>query len=701
MAACGKDCLLAGVKLLCSVEINSTLDGNNPFNLIHFFMRQTTHHCYRAALLLLLLHLLLPLPAAVAQTAALDSIYKLAQTAPNDSARLMYLRRYGLVLARNNFEKGMKVLEDGASEAFAKGYNLLAVDYYLNKGIALYEKGEYIQSIASDERTEKLYLQLPDNDRRTWGLAAVLNNLGTAYSLINELETAQQYYLRSIEQFEKLKDSTSLLVAHFNVAFIYIDMQQWEQANFYLQRSIDHLSSKLFYDEAVHSIARKAAICFRLNKMQEGLQLLRKADSLLPKASYELSAIYVHNARGDYYAAKGDWQQSLQQHRMAYPLSLQYNDPYYIADEAWEMGRAFLQLQQHDSAEAYLNKALQVARQYNYLPKVKFILKDMAAYYAGIGDYKMAWQQASALNNFTDSLVARQNHNRILLNDARYQSRQKETRISTLEKENVAKSITLQKRSLMMYVLLAALLVVLLMGALYYRTYRQKQQLQQQRIDQLETEKQLMAAEAILKGEEQERSRLAKDLHDGLGGMLSGVKFSFQHMRENLVMTPDNQAAFERGIDMLDSSIKELRRVAHNMMPESLVKFGLDAALKDFCHSVSESGAIQLSYQSFQLHNLSLDQQMAIGIYRVVQELINNVLKHAAAKNALVQINYQDGHMTITVEDDGKGFDTATLYNSGGMGWSNIQSRINYLQGKIDVQSTPDKGTSVFIEFDV
>lgn len=660
-------------------------------------MRPTKHYFYWAALLLAML----PLEPAMTQTATLDSIYNLVQTAPNDSVRLMYLRRYGMVLARHNFDKGMKVLDDGAAESFAKGYNLLGVDYHLNKGIALYEKGEYIQSIASDERTEKMYRQLPDNDRRTWGLAAVLNNLGTAYSLINELETAQQYYLRSIQEFEKLKDSNSLLVAYFNVAFIYIDMQQWEKANFYLQRSIDHISSKPVYDEVVHSIARKAAICFRINKMEEGLQLLRRADSLLPKTSYELSRIYVHNARGDYYAAKGDWQQSLAQHRQAYPLSLQYNDPYYIADEAWEMGRAFLHLQQHDSAEAYLNKALQVARQYNYLPKVKFILKELTAYYASKGDYKMAWQQANALNNFTDSLVDLQNHNRILLNDARYQSRQKETRISNLEKENEAKSITLQKRSFIMYVLMAALLVVLLVGGLYYRTYRQKQQLQQQRIDQLETEKQLMAAEAILKGEEKERSRLAKDLHDGLGGMLSGVKFSFQHMRENLVMTPDNQAAFERGIDMLDSSIKELRRVAHNMMPESLVKFGLDAALKDFCHHVNETGAITLQYQSFQLEDFTLDQQMAIGIYRIVQELINNILKHAAATNALVQINQRDRHINITVEDDGKGFDTRILNQSDGMGWSNIQSRINYLQGKIDVQSTPDKGTSVFIEFDV
>jgi two-component system, NarL family, sensor kinase len=149
---------------------------------------------------------------------------------------------------------------------------------------------------------------------------------------------------------------------------------------------------------------------------------------------------------------------------------------------------------------------------------------------------------------------------------------------------------------------------------------------------------------------------------------------------------------------MLDSSIKELRRVAHNMMPEALVKFGLDVALKDFCNSVNQSGAVQLTYQSLGLENISLDQQTAISIYRMVQELVNNTLKHAAASKAIVQISKTEDGLTITVEDDGKGFDTQLLQHAKGMGWSNLQSRIDYLKGKLDVQSAPDKGTSVLIE---
>jgi len=154
-------------------------------------------------------------------------------------------------------------------------------------------------------------------------------------------------------------------------------------------------------------------------------------------------------------------------------------------------------------------------------------------------------------------------------------------------------------------------------------------------------------------------------------------------------------------MDMLDSSIKEMRRVAHNMMPEALVKFGLDTALKDFCNDIHQSGALKLNYQSFGLEDAVIDQTIAITIYRIVQELLNNTMKHAAAKSAIVQVSKTDGLLSVTVEDDGKGFDTSVLNSPLGMGWNNIQNRIEFLNGKLDVNSQPGDGTSVHIELNV
>ena len=134
------------------------------------------------------------------------------------------------------------------------------------------------------------------------------------------------------------------------------------------------------------------------------------------------------------------------------------------------------------------------------------------------------------------------------------------------------------------------------------------------------------------------------------------------------------------------------------MMPEALVKFGLDTALKDFCNDISNSGALQVSYQSIGVENATIDQTTAITIYRIVQELINNTMKHAGAQTALVQLSKADSQMSVTVEDDGKGFDTAVLSGTRGIGWSSIQNRVEFLKGKLDVHSQPGKGTSVLIE---
>jgi signal transduction histidine kinase len=225
--------------------------------------------------------------------------------------------------------------------------------------------------------------------------------------------------------------------------------------------------------------------------------------------------------------------------------------------------------------------------------------------------------------------------------------------------------------------------------------------IQLQRINELEREKQLAASEAVLKGQEDERMRLAKDLHDGLGGMLSGIKYSFSNMKENIVMTPENQRAFERSMDMLDSSISELRRVAHNMMPESLIRFGLEISIRDICRDITNSGALAVNFQAIGLHDLKADQQTQIIIYRLVQELLNNIMKHAVATNAIVQLTYLDGKLSVTVEDDGRGFDTKILETSRGIGFSNLKSRVDYLGGKMEIESEPGRGTTVNIEINI
>jgi two-component system NarL family sensor kinase len=204
----------------------------------------------------------------------------------------------------------------------------------------------------------------------------------------------------------------------------------------------------------------------------------------------------------------------------------------------------------------------------------------------------------------------------------------------------------------------------------------------------------------MLKGQEEERSRIAKDLHDGLGSLLSGTKLSFMNVRENIPLTPETNAMFDKSLSMLDNTIGDLRKVAQNLMPEALVKFGLQEALRDFCNSIQSSTDIKVVYQQFG-EKRKLNNTAEVFIYRMVQELVANILKHAKATEIMVQLMMDENSTSLTVEDNGKGFDLNTLQHKNGAGIRNINYRVQYLNGTLDIDTTPGSGTSVNIQLPI
>jgi signal transduction histidine kinase len=287
--------------------------------------------------------------------------------------------------------------------------------------------------------------------------------------------------------------------------------------------------------------------------------------------------------------------------------------------------------------------------------------------------------------------------------EAKYESEKKEQRIKELQQQTEIKDLSIQRNKLLNTALIGSLISITLIGLLARYNYRQKKRIltehsrfQEARIARLETEQQVLAGEAVIKGQEEERGRLAKDLHDGLGGMLSGVKFSLTNLRSNVLLDRDNTLVFERSIDMLDHSISELRRVAHNMMPEVLVRFGLSEALKSYCESLRESEVFKIDFQSVGPTD-RLPEKTEIFIFRIAQELLNNVVKHAQAAHVLVQLARNTDDVSLTIEDNGAGFDVSERMSSSGAGLSSVQSRVDYLKGKLDIQSQPGQGTSVHI----
>jgi Signal transduction histidine kinase len=284
--------------------------------------------------------------------------------------------------------------------------------------------------------------------------------------------------------------------------------------------------------------------------------------------------------------------------------------------------------------------------------------------------------------------------------ETRYETEKKEQQILQLEREREIQQLRLQQKNVLMWGFAGLSGLFLLIGFLSVRNLRHRRRLAEQvlkirdqEIAQIKQEQQLYVADALLKGQEEERSRLAKDLHDGLGGLLSGIRQTLNGTQKSADSTP----VLSNAIEGLDGAIRELRNVARNMMPEALTRFGLKDALRDYCDHLSLGSSAKIHFQAVGFDK-RLPQKDEVFVFRIAQELLNNTIKHAEASQVIVQLDQVGDRSALTIEDDGKGFDRAQLAQVPGVGWQNIQSRVEYLGGSLDLRTAPGKGTSVRVE---
>jgi len=564
--------------------------------------------------------------------------------------------------------------------------------YYAN---ACMVKNENDSALIYTNKSLDLSRQMKD----TVNIGIGLFNLGSAYRNLSDLESAVKYSLEGANILEGIGKIAIAAQLNNGLQILYNAMGQYAKAIDFGEKAVRQsreLNNDDFLMIALSNLSLSyAQIDSLLGKakdvLNEAIRLSAKTENVGLQASAYLNLAAIAIVEEQFELASQYARKAMKANEQigsseTHSKALRALAIYYLHKRDYVKARSF-----SDSSYRLAETTAEQAGSLQIQTIIAFASGDLIG---GQRSYRASEKLRDQLTN--ETIVEKEAGLRI-----RYETEKKELQISSLESDKKVQQLTIGRKNTLNYLLIggaAALLVILI---LTYRTYSQKQKLQQQRIYELETEKKLEATEAVLKGEEQERTRLAKDLHDGLGGMLSGIKYSLNTMKGNLILTPDNAQAFERSMDMLDSSIKEMRRVAHNMMPEALVKFGLDTALKDFCNDINQSGALKINYQSFGLGGAELDQTVSITIYRIIQELINNTIKHAAATSAIVQLTKNDDQLSVTVEDNGKGFDTVILTAARGIGWSNVQNRVEFLKGKLDVISSPGSGTSIHIEFGI
>ncbi len=618
-----------------------------------------------------------------------DSLLRLLPDAKEDTSKVWLLIDIGNQYEWDDHETAGKYYLKAGELSEKLDYKQGIIKFISNYSYLLNLKGQFDSSMLLNRRSVKLAEELGDKSL----IGKSNTNLGNVLLNLSKYDSAVYHYQIALKNFEAVGDKVLIARLADLLQVTYMELRQHDKALVYGEQAIEVLRDANDPASLAAALSNAANVRERVYQHDKALAYLKEALKLARGINYKahkktilqnISNIYQNMLLVDSIKPYSE---------RAAALSRELGTPDGEAIAYRGLANYYVFKNDLDAAYKYISLSLDITQKNGFRKEHASSLKTLGGVLLAMHRYEESYRVDTEAEVLADSLMGEEMRNRTLFLEKQFETEKKEARIQLQQAQ-------LKQKNILNFILIGgagALAIILLLG---YRNYKHRQRLQQARIDELEIEKQLAATEAILKGEEQERTRLAKDLHDGLGGMLSGIKYSFQNMKENLILTPENAQAFERSLDMLDSSIREMRRVAHNMMPEILVRYGLDAALKEFCSEVAGSGAISTSYQSIGMENAVVKQTTAVTVYRIVQELVNNAIKHAEATHVLVQVHSAQAEnlLVVTVEDDGKGFDTALLKQPGGMGWSNIKNRVDFLKGKLDVQSEPGKGTSVLVE---
>lgn len=534
--------------------------------------------------------------------------------------------------------------------------------------------------------TAKVYLDLQITAAKASGNKKLVQKAyqaeGNLYARQGQFILAVESFLNILKYFDGDESSRDYIIAHGNIGECYRRMGNPKRAVHYLERERE-LAEK--YDEltGIEQAYRELGyVHLALGDADKALECMLKVKPKVRTAPVNYADLCEALVKA--YLMKGQYREALASAAECRYAAEWLGDPY-IHTLTWNIYADIYRAQgRYDECRTAALKAWRIdSVSINTVPVSAFNIafasamlgrQDEAARFFGVYDRMM--------NERTD----RNYHEALSQLEVVYDTEKKQQEIVSLERG---------KRFYIVAGVSGVLILLLALGLLFYRhrLNRGQRELAERKVKQLEQEKQLVATLALLDGETAERTRLARDLHDGLGSMLSVIKLHLHGIRNFSALAEADARRLAKAREMLNELVVELRRVAHNLMPESLSNCGIKAALEDFCHS------IPMADFRFFGEDTHLDSRLEVLIYRCAYELVNNAVKHAEASRINVQLTVDERLVSLSVQDDGRGFAPDTV--SHGAGFTNIRNRISAYNGRISIYSTPGAGTEVTIEIEL
>jgi two-component system, NarL family, sensor kinase len=500
-------------------------------------------------------------------------------------------------------------------------------------------------------------------------IADINDELGIIYYYQEVFGKSLQYSNRALEIYRKQHDTLNIAKSYSHLGSLYSSREFCETRS-KDQKAIDFKTALEYHEKAVQLCVKTGNKPLMINEFVNIASVYNKLDQPSKALPYLKQALEYHRKAGNLNRIVGALQ---------------------------TMGRTYLKLKRNDLSIQCYQEALSISLKNNFLDGIQYLYEAMAQTYDAAKDYKNAYNYYIKYMTIRDSLNNAIKAKSLFELETKFQSEKKEKEIVKLRAEK-------REKNILIFALSGLMAIVIILGLFIFKNIRNKRiiseqtiRIREQQILEMEKERQLIATKSVLQGEEAERTRMARDLHDGLGGMLSSVKINLSSMKGNSIITDENAEAFNHAIGLLDHSITELRRVAHNMMPETLVHYGLKVAFEDFVSRISTENTPQIDFQFFGQEG-RYSSELEITGYRIGQELVNNALKHSGAGTINLQLISETNRLCIQVMDNGKGFDTS-VPTGGGKGLVSIRDRVTAMNGTFEIWSKPGEGTETTAEF--
>src|ERR1051325_1150778 len=532
-------------------------------------------------------------------------------------------------------------------------------------------------------------LKLAESLNNKAEIARDLGNIGVVYSYEGDYSETLEYYLKALKLKQELGNKVEIAITSGNIGIVYFRKGEYSKAlEYYLKAfaidsALDNKNNMAAWLNNIGSVYNTR------HEYEKALDYYRKALQIAEgTGNRKLMADNLGNI-GSIYGTKKDYEKALGQFSRALELAKEIKDKNLIAINLGNIGTIHSFMKNYKQGEDYLKQAISLDENIGALDYIMEFEKSLSDLYVQSGQPSSALEHYIKYTAAKDSLNNLENTKRITQVQMNYEFEQKQEKLKAEEeKRDAVYNEKIQLERFRLWVIAGGLCFLLLTSLLLFNRAKLKQKnAYQAELNQLQKGQ----AAAVIEAQEQERKRIAEDLHDSLGHLLATLKLNLQ------ALPADQQPQLQNSLQLIDQGSTEIRNIAFNLMPRALEEEGLIPELNDLADKIKRSSLFDIILQVHNMNDFTLDSQVKFNIYRIVQEAVSNVIKHADAKEINIQLTKEDNRLTIMIEDDGKGFKREEL-DTFGRGLRNITARAEWLEGNIAIDSSPGCGTTIVID---